>query len=145
MDQDHIRLALLEHVAHAGKHAGSDIVQVLPLLHDIQVIIRLHIEDAQHLIQHLPMLPSHAHDRLKFLRILLELFHQRAHLNGLRAGSENEHYCFHYGVRFCFSRGLLGRGNTGLYLQIKLILSQELPNTLGIDTHQMSLEYYRHS
>ena len=89
MDQDHIRLALLEYVAHAGKHAGSDIVQVLPLLHDIQVIIRLHLEYAQHLVQHLPMLPRHAHDRLKLLRILLELLHQRAHLDGLRAGSEN--------------------------------------------------------
>ena len=41
MDQDHIRPALLEHVAHAGKHAGGDVVQVLSLLHDIQVEIRL--------------------------------------------------------------------------------------------------------
>ena len=41
------------------------------------------------------MLPSHAHDGLKLLRILLELLHQRAHLNGLGPGSENEHYGFH--------------------------------------------------
>ena len=94
MDQDDIRLAFLEHVAHAGEHAGSYVVQVLPVLHDIQVKIRLHIEDAQHLVQHLPMLPSHAHNRLELLRILLELLHQRAHLDGLRAGSENEHNSF---------------------------------------------------
>lgn len=50
MNQNHIRLALFEHVAHAGKHASGDIVQVLPLLHDIQVIIRFHVEDAQHLV-----------------------------------------------------------------------------------------------
>ena len=96
MDQDHIGLALLKHVAHTGKHAGSHVVQVLPLLHDIQVIVRLYIEDAKYLIQHLPVLTGHAHDRLKLLRILLELLHQRAHLDGLRAGSENEHYSLHY-------------------------------------------------
>ena len=96
MDQDHIRLALLEHIAHAGKHTGSHIVKILSLLHDIQIIIRLHLEDAQYLIQHLPMLPSHTHNRLKLLRILLELLHQRAHLDGLGAGSEDKHYFLHY-------------------------------------------------
>ena len=35
MDQNHIRLALLKHIAHPGEHASGDIVEVLPLLHDV--------------------------------------------------------------------------------------------------------------
>ena len=95
VDQHHIGLARLEHVAHTGEHAGGDIVEVLPLLHDVQVVIRLHIEDPEHLVQHLTVLSRYAHDCLEILRILLELLHQRAHLDALRAGSENEHYFFH--------------------------------------------------
>ena len=64
------------------------------LLHDVQVIIRLHLEDPQHLAQPLPLLPRHAHNRLKLLWILLELLHQREYLDGLGAGSENEQYSF---------------------------------------------------
>ena len=95
MDQDHIWLHLRKHIAHPREHPRRHIIQVLPLLHDIQVEVRLHLEDPQHLVQHLPMLPRHAHDRLKLLRILLELLHQRAHLDGLRPGPENEHDFFH--------------------------------------------------
>ena len=95
MDQNHIRLALFEHIAHASKHAGGDIVEILPLLHDVQVVIRLHIEDPEHLVQHLTVLSRYSHDCLEILRILLELLHQRAHLDGLRASPENEHYYIH--------------------------------------------------
>ena len=99
MDQDDIGLDLLQDVAHAGEHAGRDVVQVLPLLHDVQVEVRLDLEDPEHLVQHLPMLPGDAHNRLKLFRTLLELLHQRAHLDGLGAGSENEHYFLHLSVR----------------------------------------------
>ena len=83
VDQHHIGLARLEHVAHTGEHAGGDIVQVLPLLHNIEVEVGLHVEDAQHLVQHLAVLSRHAHNRLKLTRILLELLDQRAYLDGL--------------------------------------------------------------
>ena len=95
VDQHHIGLAGLEHVAHTGEHAGGDIVQVLPLLHNIEVEVGLHLEDAQHLVQHLAVLPRHAHNRLKLLRILLELLHQRAHLNRLRPCTKHKHYFLH--------------------------------------------------
>ena len=89
VDQHHIGLARLEHIAHTGEHAGGDIVQVLPLFHNIEVEVGLHLEDAQHLVQHLAVLSRHAHNRLKLLRILLELLHQRAHLNRLRPRSKH--------------------------------------------------------
>ena len=89
VDQHHIGLALLEYVAHTGEHAGGDVVQVLSLLHNIEVEVGLHLEDAQHLVKHLAVLSRHAHNRLKLLRILLELLDQRAHLDRLRPRSKH--------------------------------------------------------
>lgn len=95
MDKDHIGLDFLEHVSRAGQHAGGDVVQVLALLHDVQVKIRLHLKYLEHLVQHLPMLPGDAHDGLELIGIFLELLHQGAHLDGLWAGAEDEEYFLH--------------------------------------------------
>ena len=65
------------------------------MLHYVQVIIRLNIEYPKHLVQHLAMLSCDAHNGVKFSRVLLELFDQGAHFNGLGPGSENEEDCFH--------------------------------------------------
>lgn len=89
MDKNHIRAALLEHIAKAGEHACGDIGEILPLSHDVQVEIRPHVKDAQHLIKHLAMLPRHAHDCFEFFRTPLELLHQRTHLYCLRTGAED--------------------------------------------------------
>ena len=96
MDQHHIWLALFEHVTHTGEHAGGDIVQVLSLLHNVEIIVRLHLEYLEHLVQHLAVLTGHTHNCLKIFRIFLELLHQRAHLDGLWPGSEDKHYFFHW-------------------------------------------------
>ena len=88
MDKHNIGLCFLEDIPHPNQHSRSHVIQVLPLLHYIEIIIRLHFEYPQHLVQHLPMLPRHAHDGPKVLRILLELLHQRTHLNRLRPGPE---------------------------------------------------------
>ena len=95
MNKDDIRLRFIQHIAQPKEYTGSHVVQVLTLLHDVQVIIRIHSENLQHLIQHLPMLPRYADYCLECFRMLLELLDQRAHLNGLRAGSENKHYLLH--------------------------------------------------
>ena len=96
MYQHHIGLAFLEDITHAREHSSRDIIQVLTLLHDVEVIVGGYVEDAKHLIQHLAMLTGDAHDRLEILCIFLELLHQRSHLNGLWAGPKYEHNCFHY-------------------------------------------------
>jgi hypothetical protein len=63
--QYHIRFRLVQHITHPGQHTGGYIIQILPLLHDVQVIIRLDIEYLQHLIEHFTMLPRHADDCFK--------------------------------------------------------------------------------
>ena len=90
MDQYHIGLDLFKHIPHPGKHPSCDIIQVLPLLHNIQIVIRLYFKYLQHLVQHLPMLPGYAHHRPELPRMLLELFHQGTHFDGFGAGAENE-------------------------------------------------------
>ena len=96
MDKDHIGLNFFQHITHPRKHASSDVIEVLPLLHDIQVIVGLNLKYLEHLVQHLAVLTGHANYRFKLIRMLLELLHQGAHLDGLWTGSENEHYFLHY-------------------------------------------------
>ena len=52
-------------------------------------------------IQLVQVLSRHAHNRLKLLRILLELLDQRTHLNRLRSCSKHKHYFLHY-LQFLF-------------------------------------------
>ena len=89
MDEDHIGLHFFQDVAHAGEHAGGDVVEVLSLFHYVEVVVLGDLEDAQHLVQHLAVLTGDANYRLEFFRVFLELLHQGAHLDCLRPGSEN--------------------------------------------------------
>ncbi len=95
MDQDDVGLGLFEDVPHAGEDTRGDVVEVLALLHDIEVKIGLDVEDPQDLVEHLTMLPGDADDSLEAVRILLELLDQGADLNRLRPGPENKHYFLH--------------------------------------------------
>ena len=90
--QHHVGPDFFEHVAHAGEHAGRNVVEVLPLLHNVEVEIGVDIEYTQHLVQHLAVLSCNTHNRLEFRRMLLELLHQGAHLYCLRPCSENQQY-----------------------------------------------------
>ena len=49
---------LAKHVAHTGEHTRRNVVEVLTLLHDVKVVVGGNVEDAQHLVEHLAMLPS---------------------------------------------------------------------------------------
>src|SRR5574344_1413792 len=95
MNKHYIRLALLEHVTHSVEDTYSHICQVLTLLHDVQVNIRLDIEYFEHLIEHFTMLTCYAYDGSKFLVSLLEFLNQRTHLNSFGTSAEDKHYCFH--------------------------------------------------
>ena len=64
VDEDDVGLALFQHVAHAGEHAGRDVVEVLPLLHDVQVVVGADVKDTEHLVQHLAVLAGDADDGL---------------------------------------------------------------------------------
>ena len=93
--EKYVGTALLEHIAHTEQHTRGDVVEILSLLHYVEVEVGFYFEEFQNLVEHLTVLARNADDCLKLFAALLERFHQRSHLDGLRAGSEHEHYLFH--------------------------------------------------
>src|SRR3712207_8283719 len=69
MNEYDIWSALLEDVTKSGKDACGYIGEILTLLHDIEVVIRLHIENLENLIKHFAMLTSNAHEDRKSTRL----------------------------------------------------------------------------
>lgn len=92
VDQDHVRLLVLEDGLELEKHVARHVEQRLSRLHDRQVVVGSHVEDVQHLVEHLAVLAGHGDDGLELIRTCLQLVSERAHLDGLRAGAEDEHY-----------------------------------------------------
>lgn len=92
VDQDHVGRLVLEDGLELEQHVARHVEQRLARLHDRQVVVGSHIEDAQNLVQHLAVLAGHGHDGLELIRTRLELVGERAHLDCLRAGAEDEHY-----------------------------------------------------
>ena len=87
---------VLEDRLELEQHVASHVEQRLARLHDRQVVVGRHAEDAQHLVEHLAVLAGHGDDGLELIRTSLQLVDERAHLNCLRAGAEDEHDFFHY-------------------------------------------------
>ncbi len=96
VDQDDVGPLVLEDGLELDQHVARHVEQRLARLHDRKVVVGRHVEDAQHLVEHLAVLARHGHDSLELIRARLELIDERAHLDGLRAGTEDEHDFFHY-------------------------------------------------
>ena len=96
----HIRTALLEHITKSSEDTCSNIGEVLTLLHDVEVVVRLDIEDGEHLVEHFAMLTGDAHDGFELSISLLKFLHKRTHLNGLGTSAKNEHYFLHIGILY---------------------------------------------
>lgn len=96
VNQDHVGPLVLEDGPELEQHVARDVKQRLARLHDRQVVVGSHTEDAQHLVEHLAVLARHGHDGLELLLARLQLVDERAHLDCLRAGAEDEHDFFHY-------------------------------------------------
>lgn len=96
VDQDDVGPLVLEDRLELEQHVARHVEQRLARLHDRQVVVGCHVEDAQHLVEHLAMLARHGHDGLELIRTCLQLVGERAHLDSLRAGAEDEHDFFHY-------------------------------------------------
>lgn len=86
---------VLEDGPELEQHVARDVEQRLARLHDRQVVVGCHVEDAQHLVEHLAVLAGHGHDGLELIRARLQLVDERAHLDCLRASAEDEHNFFH--------------------------------------------------
>lgn len=91
VDQDHVGPLVLEDRLELDQH----VEQRLARLHDRQVVVGNYVKDAQYLVKHLAVLARHGHDGLELILARLQLVDERAHLDGLRAGAEDEHYLFH--------------------------------------------------
>lgn len=96
VDQNHVGPLVLEDRLELEKHVARHVEQRLTRLHDRQVVVGIHVEDAKHLIEHLAVLPRHGHDGLELIRACLQLVDERTHLDRLWAGAEDEHDFFHY-------------------------------------------------
>lgn len=96
VDQDHVGPLVLEDGLELEQHVARHVEQRLARLHDRQVVVGSHVEDAQYLVEHLAVLAGHGHDGLELILARPQLVDERAHLDGLRAGAEDEHDFFHY-------------------------------------------------
>lgn len=90
--EHHVGPLVLEDELELEQHVARHVEQRLARLHDRQVMVGSHVEDAQHLVEHLAVLAGHGHDSLELIRARLQLIYERAHLDGLRSGAEDEHY-----------------------------------------------------
>lgn len=111
VDQDHVGPLALKDGLELDQHVARHVEQRLARLHDGQVMVWSHVEDAQHLVEHLAVLARHGHDGLELILARLQLVDERAHLDCLRAGPEDEHHL----TLIHFSR----------YLSVKLLLSDD--------------------
>lgn len=95
VDKNDVGPLVLEDGPELEQHVASHVEQRLARLHDRQVVVGSHVEDAQNLVQHLAVLAGHSHDGLELIHPRLELVDKRAHLDCLRTGAEDEHYFHH--------------------------------------------------
>lgn len=95
VDQDHVGPLVLEDGLELEQHVARNVEQRLAGLHDRQVVVGSHAEDAQHLVEHLAVLARHGDDCLELIRARLQLVDERAHLDCLRTGAEDEHNFLH--------------------------------------------------
>ena len=102
VDQDHVGPLALEDCLELEQHVTRHVEQRLARPHDRQVVVGSHVEDAQHLVEHLAVLARHGHDGLELFRACLKLVDERAHLDGLRTGAEDEHYLLQTGFSLNF-------------------------------------------
>ena len=92
VDQDDVGPLVLENGLELDQHVARHVEQRLARLHDRQVVVGSHVENSKDLVEHLAVLACHCHDGLELISARPKLVDKRAHLDGLRAGAEDEHY-----------------------------------------------------
>ena len=92
VNQDHVGPLALEDRLELEQHVARHVEQRLARFHDGEVVIGRDVEDAQHLVEHLAVLAGHGDDSIELIRVRLQLVDERAHLDCLRTGAEDEHY-----------------------------------------------------
>ena len=67
MNEYNIWTTLFEHITKTGEDTCSHISKILTLLHDVEVVIRLHIKDFENLIKHFTMLTGNTYDSFELI------------------------------------------------------------------------------
>ena len=99
MHQHHIGLFVFQYFLDPDENVDGHIEQGLIFLHDAQIVLGLHVEAFQNLIQHLPVLTRNADNRFQF-GMLAHLQHQRTHFDGFGPGAEDQHDFLHERTSF---------------------------------------------
>ena len=60
VNQHGVGLPLGQHRLEAKQHATRNVIQVLPRFHEVQVKVGLDVKQAEHLVEHVPVLRRHA-------------------------------------------------------------------------------------
>ena len=112
VDQNQVRLGLLDDTVHAQDGLGGNLGQCLLLFHDIQIIVAFQLENLHDGVQHLPVLAGQAAQTLH-LRMGRQLLDQGGHFDGLGPRAEHGHYSnlFHLQLPFVLHAG--GHGHCG--------------------------------
>lgn len=97
---------VLEDRPELEQNVARNVEQRLARLHDRQVVVGSHAEDAQHLVEHLAVLAGHGDDGLELIRARLQLVDERAHLDCFRARPEDEHDFSHCRYPYSHSSAL---------------------------------------
>ena len=88
VDQYAIRFNRFQDRIEGGEGPCAQGVECLIRHHEIEIVIRHNLEQAQHLVQHAAMLASHAYLRIHARRVCKQL-HEGSHLDRFRTRAEN--------------------------------------------------------
>ena len=122
VDKDHVGPLVLEDRLELQQYVARHVKQRLARLHNRQVVVGRHAEDAQHLVEHLAVLASHGHDSLELSFSCFQLINKRTHLNGLWTRPKDEHYLFHQITSFQVNSLIYGYFQN----QLQLLLFREI-------------------
>src|SRR5215472_16456 len=89
LHQQGVERVLLEQPVQGRQDSAGQVTERLVVLHQIQFEVRVHIEDAEHLIEHLSMLTGGDRNGLKIIRVFSESENDGSHLDRVRTRPEN--------------------------------------------------------
>lgn len=58
--QKNVRTTNFENIAHAKKHSRRNVIEILPLLHNVEVVVGFYVEQVKNLVQHFSVLTCNA-------------------------------------------------------------------------------------
>ena len=98
LDEDCVRLAILDGAAHSFESARGHLRERLAGAVDVQIDVGGNAEESVDLVEHFPMLARYRDDRAE-ARVVVEGVDERGHLDGLGARSVDEHDVDGFGRR----------------------------------------------